>query len=161
MSFPMKISPLRLQISRWVLSYFGMVGRLRSDDHDLWDFQSNWVPILYLNMIQLTTSFCRKNQFVSITFSCRDTRTKSWSNVSPKCIILTDFKHFVSIFSLFFLFNWPPFSLILNLFDPSFSQTVSSDWVQFFFACWTWLPEIWWSTHPPLQYTLIIHTYVI
>ncbi len=38
-------------------------------------FQSDWVPILYLNTIRLTPSFNRKNWFVSITFSSRDTRT--------------------------------------------------------------------------------------
>ncbi len=37
--------------------------------------QSDWVPMLYLNIIGLTPSFCRKNRFVSITFSSRDTRT--------------------------------------------------------------------------------------
>ncbi len=25
-----------------------------------WDFQSDWVPILYLNTIRLTPSFCKK-----------------------------------------------------------------------------------------------------
>ncbi len=42
-----------------VLPYLGMVGR----------FCGDLVPIV------LAPSFCRKDQFVSITFSCRDTWT--------------------------------------------------------------------------------------
>ncbi len=53
-------------------------------------------------------------------------------------------------FCINFQSNWPPFSLLLDLFDLSFSQNLRSDWVQFLFACWVWLPNIWWSTPPPL-----------
>ncbi len=55
--------------------YLGMVGRFRGDDPRVLDFQSDWVPILYINIIRLTPSFGRKNRFVSITFSSRDIRT--------------------------------------------------------------------------------------
>ncbi len=58
-----------------VLPYLGMVGRFRGDDPRFWNFQSDWVPTLYLITIRLTPSFCRKNRFVSITFSSRDART--------------------------------------------------------------------------------------
>ncbi len=58
-----------------VLPYLDMVGRFRGDDPPFLDFQSDWVPILYLNTIRLTLSFCRKSRFVSSTFSSRDTRT--------------------------------------------------------------------------------------
>ncbi len=34
-----------------VLPYLCMVGRFRSDDPRFWDFQSDWVPILYHNTI--------------------------------------------------------------------------------------------------------------
>ncbi len=44
-----------------VLPYLGMVGRFHGDDPCFGDLQSEWVPILYLNMIGLTSSFCRKN----------------------------------------------------------------------------------------------------
>ncbi len=47
---------------------------------------------------------------------------------------LTDFKHFVSIFILIFNPIDHPFSLILDVFDPSFSQNLRSDWVQHFFS---------------------------
>ncbi len=55
--------------------YLCMVGRFRGDDPRFGDFRSDWVPILYLSTIRLTPSFCRKNRFVSITFSSRDIRT--------------------------------------------------------------------------------------
>ncbi len=58
-----------------VLPYFVMVGRFCGDDPIFFNFQFDWVPILYLNTIRLTPSFCRKHQFVSITSSSRDTRT--------------------------------------------------------------------------------------
>ncbi len=70
-----------------VLPYLVMVGRSRGDDPRFGDFRSDWVPILYFITIRLTPSFCRKNRFVSITFSSRDTRTKIWYNFSSKCII--------------------------------------------------------------------------
>ncbi len=47
---------------------------------------------------------------------------------------------------MYFRSKWPPFSLILNLFDLSFSHNLISDWVQVFFVCWTQVPKIWWST---------------
>ncbi len=58
-------------------------------------------------------------------------------------------------FSLNFRSNWPPFSLILNLFDPSFSQNLRSNWVQILFVCWTWVPKIWWSPPPRVWISLI------
>ncbi len=101
------------------------------------DCQSDWVSILYLTTIQLTPTFCRKNQFISITFSSRNTR----SNLSPKCIILTDFKHFVLIFSLILNPIDPPFHWFKIFLTPHFLQNLRSDWVQFFFTCWIQLPK--------------------
>ncbi len=64
-----------------------------------------------------------------------------------KMYYLTVFlKAFCIKFHFDFRSNWPHFSLILDLFDPSFLQNFRSDWVEFFIACWTWLPNIWWST---------------
>ncbi len=40
---------------RWILPYFGMVGRFRGDGPHFLNFQSDWVPILYLNPFQLTS----------------------------------------------------------------------------------------------------------
>ncbi len=48
-------------LSMGVLPYLGMVGRFRGDDPRLWDFRSDWVPIIYLSTIRLTSSFCRKS----------------------------------------------------------------------------------------------------
>ncbi len=57
--------------------------------------------------------------------------------------------------------NWSPFLLILNLFEPSFSQNLRSNWVNSFFMCWTRLPNIWWSTphphHPGTVLDLHVH----
>ncbi len=64
-----------LSWGRRVFAYLGMVGRFHGDDPDFCDCRSNLVPIVWCNQIRLTPSFCRKNQFVSITFSSRDTWT--------------------------------------------------------------------------------------
>ncbi len=43
-----------------VLPFLGMVGRFRGDDPRFCDCQSDLVPIVWCNQIQLTPSFCRK-----------------------------------------------------------------------------------------------------
>ncbi len=48
-----------------------------------------------------------------------------------KMYYLTVFKHFVSIFPLSLRSNWPPFSLILDIFNPTCLQNLRSDWDQF------------------------------
>ncbi len=49
---------------------------LRHDDDPCFcDYRSDLVLIVWCNQIRLTPSFCRKNQFVSITFISRDTWT--------------------------------------------------------------------------------------
>ncbi len=68
-----------LSLGRGVLPYLGIVGRFRSDDPRFCDCRSDLVPIVWCNKIRLTPSCCRKNQFVSITFSSRDT----WINILP------------------------------------------------------------------------------
>ncbi len=45
----------------------------------------NPISMLHHNLID--SLFLEKNRFVSVSFSSRDTSTKSWSNLSPKCII--------------------------------------------------------------------------
>ncbi len=56
--------------------------------------------------------------------------------------------------------NWPPFSLILDLFDPSFSQNLRSDWVQFCFMYWTQLAKMFVKYCPQryLLWVLVWHT---
>ncbi len=83
-----------------------------------WGFSIRLGPYFIPQHNLIDPSFCRKNRFVSITFSSRDTRTYQF-------------------------FPWFSFSLILDLFDPSFSQKRRSYWVQTFFTCWTRLPKIW------------------
>ncbi len=63
------------EVPQWWTPFWGGGGK---------GVQSDWIPILYLNTIQLTPFFCRKNWFVSITFSSRDTtgmRKSSWSAI--------------------------------------------------------------------------------
>ncbi len=60
---------------REVLPHMTMIRRFLGDDCRFWDFQSDWVPMLFLITIWLTPFFRRKkNQFVSITFSSRNTK---------------------------------------------------------------------------------------
>ncbi len=56
-------------------SHIGMVGWFRCDDPRFCDCQSDLVTIAWCNQIRLAPSFCRKNQFVSITYSSRNTWT--------------------------------------------------------------------------------------
>ncbi len=37
-----------------VLLYLSMVWRFRGDDPHSWDFQSDWIPILYLHTLRIT-----------------------------------------------------------------------------------------------------------
>ncbi len=64
-----------LSWGRGVLPYLGMVGRFLGNDPHFCDCQSDLIPIVWCNQVRLTPSFCRTNQFESITFSSRDTWT--------------------------------------------------------------------------------------
>ncbi len=60
----------------WLLPYLGMVGRFCCDDPCFGDFQSEWVrPYFMPQHDPIDPLFLQKNQFVSITFSSRDTGT--------------------------------------------------------------------------------------
>ncbi len=96
----------------------------------------------YLNTIRLTPSLFLSHLVPEIV-------GPNVELMSTKIYYLTDFKHFVSIFSLIFNPIDLPFSLILNLFNPSFSQNLRSDWVQFLFMCSTQQANCLWSTPPP------------
>ncbi len=58
-----------------VLPCLGTVGRFLDDDARLWDFRSDLFPILYLIIIWLTPSFCRKKLGCLYLFNSRDTWT--------------------------------------------------------------------------------------
>ncbi len=58
-----------------VLPYLCMVTRFCGYDSRFCDCRTNLVLTVWCHQIRLTPSFCRKNQFVSITFSSRDTWT--------------------------------------------------------------------------------------
>ncbi len=114
-------------------------------DYRFWDLRSDCIPILCLIMIWLTSSFCRKNQFVFLTLSLSHLVPEI---LGPKVdllfhqnVLFNSFKAFCINFLLDLQSNWLPFSLILDLLDPSFLQNSRSDWVQFFIVCWTHLPR--------------------
>ncbi len=120
-----------------------MVGRFCGDDPHFGDFQSDWVPFLYLNTIRLTP-FSAENISLSLSHLVPEI-------LRPKVGLFHQnahsnrFKAFCINFILRFQSNYPPPFFgggggILDLFYPSFSQNLrSDDWVQFFFACWTQL----------------------
>ncbi len=89
-----------------VLPYLGMVGRFRGDDPHVWDFLSNWVPILCLIKMWLTPSFYRKNLILG---------PKVGLICSSKCIS----EQFLSIlyqFSPWCSFQFTPFFIDLRSF---------------------------------------------
>ncbi len=83
----------------------------------LCDCQSNLVPIVWCNQIWLTPSFFRK---ICLCLS----------HLVPEIhghkvgLILHHFFPFCINFHLNFRSNWPPFSLVLDLIDPSFYKTL-------------------------------------
>ncbi len=64
------MQPFLRNTRRGVLNYLGLVGGFGSDDPRICDCRSYLVPIVWCNH-----SCCRKNRFVSITFSSRNTWT--------------------------------------------------------------------------------------
>ncbi len=113
-------------------------------------FSIQFDPILLLHAIWLTPAFCRKNRFVSITFSSRDILDLNLINCFfffffQPFYLLNSFKAFWINALFVFQSNWPPFSLILDHFDLSFLQ-------KFFITCRTRLPKICWSLPPGVVY---------
>ncbi len=122
----------------WVLPYVGMLWRFCGDGPIL-----DWILITYLNTIRVIPLSA---ETIILSLSCL-VQEKLGPNVGLIChqnVLLTDYKHFLSMFSL--IFNpIDPFSFISNIFDPSFLQDLRSDLVQNLFACWTQLPNISWN----------------
>ncbi len=92
--------------------------------------QSNWLP-LSAEKISL-----------SLSHLVPEILGRKFGKMFYQNVLFNRFYAFCINFHLDFLSNWSPFSLILDLFDPSFSQNLRSDCVQLFFTCWTWLPTI-------------------
>ncbi len=116
----------------FVLRYMGMVAQFCSDDSHFSDFQSDWLPILYLNTVRLTHSFCRKKIGISLSHLVPEIPVPKDGLLFHQDGLFGRFKTFRINFPLPFLYYWPPFSLILNLFELSFLQNRRSDWVHFF-----------------------------
>ncbi len=82
--------------------------------------------------------------------------------LGPKMDLIFHQNVFCIKFLLDFRSNWPPFSLMIDLSDPSFVQNRRSDWTQFVIACWAWLPKTFVKSnqdppppqppHPPVFY---------
>ncbi len=97
----------------------------------------------------LKPSFCRNKIGLSLSHLVPEILGPKVSLIFHLNVFFLQIFSILCQFTLNFRSNWPPFSLILNLFDPSFSQNLRSDWVQIFFTCWTRVPNIWWSTPSP------------
>ncbi len=119
-----------------VLPYLGMVGKLRGDDPQFWNFRSDWVPIICIIMIWLTPS-------LSLSHLVPEICEPKFCIMFHKMLLFNRFWAFCINFLLDFRSNWPPFSLILDLLTSYFFQNLRSDWVQFVISCWILLQKIW------------------
>ncbi len=136
----------------FVLRYMGMVAQFCSDDSHFSDFQSDWLPILYLNTVRLTHSFCRKKIGISLSHLVPEIPVPKDGLLFHQDGLFGRFKTFRINFPLPFLYYWPPFSLILNLLTPHFHKTL--DLIgSIFFTCWTRVPKIYWSIPSPPQHS--------
>ncbi len=105
-----------VMVNSWrrVIPYLGMLGRFCGNDPGFGDFQSDLVPILYLNTIWLTPLSTEKN-CLSLSHLSHLVPEILWSKIGQifhQIYLLTDFRHFVSIF--FFIFIdlrpfWSPY----------------------------------------------------
>ncbi len=86
----------------WELPYLGMVGRFRGDDPCFRDFQSDWVPVLCKTQFEWPPSFCRKKSVCLYHLFLQRYKNLNLVYFFTKMCYLTDFKHFVSTFSLIF-----------------------------------------------------------
>ncbi len=89
----------------WVLPYLGIVGRFRGDEPHVWDFQSSWVPILYLNTILLNPLFCRKKLGLSLSHLVPDILGRKVSLIVHHLVLFNRFLAFCIKFLLDFRSN--------------------------------------------------------
>ncbi len=150
--------PMFLTVMWWIqtregggqaLPYLNMVGNVCSIDPRFWHFLIPLGPFLCTAWSYWPPLSAEKNQFVSITFSCRDNLSQNWSYFSQKSVIWP----FWNI-----LYEFSRFSILLTVlrsFWPSFLQNLRSRWVHFFITCWTPLPKMWWSARDMFLYWLL------
>ncbi len=131
-TFPWKYKDLSL--GKGLLPYLGMVGRFCGDDPRFCDCRSDLV-LLY----SVTRSDWPPLSAEKISLGLSHLIPEIRGHKVPFCIN----------FCPNFRSNWPLFSLVLDLIDPSFLQNFRSDWVHCFIICRTSLPNIWWSTPTP------------
>ncbi len=126
------------------LPYLKMVGNFRSIDSRFRHFPIPLGPFSMPNSILLTPSFCRK---IGLSLSHLVPEI-IWHKICiffHKYLSFDTFEAICTHFPLDFRSYWPPFSLLLDLFDPSFLQNLRSRWVHLFIVSWTSPPKIWWS----------------
>ncbi len=92
-----------------------------------------WTPFLRFS-IQLGSYFMPHHNLIGPLFRQKKKIAFSLSHLVPE--ILGVIFHQIVLFKILLDFqsNRPPFSLILDLFDPSFLQNLRFDWVQFFLS---------------------------
>ncbi len=133
--------------NRGAFPYLQVVGNFHMIDPLFWHFLKPMGHFLCPPWSVLTPFFCRRHQFVSITFSSWDNLAYSWSNFSPKSVIWT----FWSILYQFCHWFWillTPFFIVLRYV-----------WLLIFTKLYIWMgpfliaclppppPKIWWSVN--------------
>ncbi len=93
----------------------GMVERFLGDEPRFWDFQSEWVYILYLNTIWLTPPLSAEKIGLSHLVP---------EILGPKVGVIFQQNVLFKRFSLHFRSNWPPFPLILIFLTPHFCKSL-------------------------------------
>ncbi len=107
-----------------------MVGRFCSDDPRFGDF--NPIGCLFYTSTQSDwPRFCRKKG-LSLSHLIPEILGLKVGLIFHKNVFFKRFLSILYLFSFNFRSNWPLFSLILKLFDPSFSQKLISEGSNFF-----------------------------
>ncbi len=128
-----------LSWGRGILPYLSMVGRLHGDEPPFLWLSIRFGPYCMVQLDPINPLFLQKKSVCVLSHLVPEIRGHKVLRILHQ------------LFS--FCINWPPFSLDLDLIDPSFLQKFRSDWVHFFFVCCTYLPKIWWSTPHPRPFT--------
>ncbi len=114
-----------------------------------WGFSIRFGPYFIRQHNLIDPLFLQKKICLSLSHLVLEILGPKIGQIFHHNVLFNRYKAFCINFPIIFDPIDPHFSLILKLIDPSFSQSLRSDWVQFVFACWTWVQKIWWSTPPP------------
>ncbi len=120
--------------------------------HPFWRFIIRLGPYFIPQHDPIDLLFLQKGISVSLSHLVPEILGRKFGLLFHQNVLFNQFKAFCINFLLHVQSNWPPFSLILNLFVPSFSQNLRSNWVQFLLACWT-------QPATMVKYPHILHVY--